>query len=125
MNTNLVIMTYVAYLVVSIAMTIWVGRTLFTNGHLFLIDAFHGDEARAAAVNRLLLVGFYLINFGFVLLFLRAGERPMNAIGALEYVATKIGIVLLVLGGMHFFNMFNFDKMRRKARKAETVKTAA
>lgn len=125
MNTNLVIMTYVAYLVVSIAMTIWVGRTLFTNGHLFLIDAFHGDEARAAAVNRLLLVGFYLINFGFVLVFLRAEMRPINAVAAMEYAATKIGIVLLVLGVMHFFNMFNFNKMRRKARHTEEVNNPA
>ena len=32
----------------------------------------------------------------------------------IEYIATKLGVVLLVLGAMHFFNIFNFDRMRKK-----------
>jgi hypothetical protein len=27
----------------------------------------------------------------------------------------KVGVVLLVLGGMHFFNLLVFSKMRRRA----------
>lgn len=110
------IITYLVYILASAALTVWVAKTLHKNGRLFLIDAFHGDEARADAVNHLLVVGFYLINFGFVLLFLSRGEKPHSVIGAIEYSATKLGVVTLVLGGMHFFNMFNFDKMRRKGR---------
>ncbi|MCC5021438.1 MAG: hypothetical protein J6386_00850 [Candidatus Synoicihabitans palmerolidicus] len=34
-------------------------------------------------------------------------------------MSTKVGLAMLVLGGMHFFNLFNFDKMRRKAKHAE------
>ena len=41
--------------------------------------------------------------------------------GAFEFLATKLGVVLLVLGAMHFFNMFNFDKMRKKARRTEAI----
>ncbi len=33
----------------------------------------------------------------------------------LEALSTKIGVVLLVLGGMHFFNLLVFSKMRRRA----------
>ena len=39
--------TYLAYLVISIALTVWVGRTLFKNGrpvrqiHLTKVDEFH------------------------------------------------------------------------------------
>lgn len=110
---------YLLYTMISIAMTVWVARTLHSNGRLFLIDAFHGDEERADAVNHLLVVGFYLINIGFVLLFLRVGEKPSGLVDGIEYISTKVGSVMIVLGGMHFFNMFNFDKMRRKARKSE------
>lgn len=113
---NTVIFTYGMYFVIALAMTIWVAKTLHKNGRLFLIDAFHGDEARADAVNHLLVVGFYLLNIGFVLLYLKIGEPPRDAVEAIEYAATKLGIVMLVLGGMHFFNMYNFDKMRRKGR---------
>lgn len=112
MNTSLLI--YLAYLMVSIVMTVWVARTLHKNGRLFLVDAFSGNEAMADSVNHLLLVGFYLINLGFILLFLRVGTKPADLVEGVEYIATKLGIVVLVLGAMHFFNMFNFSKMRKK-----------
>src|SRR5262245_14273620 len=107
--------SYIAYLLISIVLTIWVARTLHRNGRVFLIDAFHGSEARADSVNHLLVVGFYLINIGYVTLALKYGDKPNNLTEAIEFLSTKIGLVLVVLGIMHFFNMFNFDKMRRKA----------
>lgn len=110
--------SYAAYLLISIILTIWVARTLHRNGRIFLIDAFHGSEPRADSVNHLLVVGFYLINIGFVTLALKYGDKPTDLASAIEFVSTKIGYVLLVLGIMHFFNMFNFDKLRRKGRRA-------
>ncbi len=109
------IITYLVYAAISVSLTIWVARTLHRNGRIFLIDAFHGNEAMADSVNHLLVVGFYLINIGFVSLYLKYGEKPVDAVEAIEYIASKLGVVLLVLGGMHFFNMFNFAKMRNKA----------
>lgn len=113
MNTSLTI--YTAYFLVSLGMTIWVARTLHKNGRLFLVDAFSGKSELADSVNHLLLVGFYLINLGFILLFLRIGTKPTDMVEGVEYISTKLGIVILVLGGMHFFNMFNFSRMRKKA----------
>jgi hypothetical protein len=105
---------YTIYLILTVVVTIWVAHTLHSNGRIFLIDAFRGTEAMADAVNKLLVVGFYLVNIGFVALFLKYGEKPKDLIGAFEYIATKFGVVLIVLGAMHFFNMFNFAKMRGK-----------
>ncbi len=112
MNTALTI--YTAYCLVSLGITIWVAHTLHKNGRLFLIDAFSGNQELADAVNHLLWVGFYLVNIGFILLFLRVGAKPADLIEGVEYISTKLGIVTLVLGGMHFFNMFNFSRMRKK-----------
>lgn len=112
MNTSLSI--YAAYFLVSLGMTIWVARTLHKNGRLFLVEAFSGNQEVADSVNPLLLVGFHLINLGFVLLFLRIGTKPADIVEGVEYISTKLGIVILVLGGMHFFNMFNFSRMRKK-----------
>jgi hypothetical protein len=108
---------YIAYLFISIVLTIWVARTLHRNGRIFLIDAFHGNEPRADSVNHLLVVGFYLINIGFVTLALKYGDKPNDLREVIEFVSTKVGFVLVVLGAMHFFNIFNFDKMRRKATR--------
>lgn len=109
--------TYAIYIILSLWLTIWVATTLFRNGRLFLIDAFHGNKEMADAVNHLLLVGFYLLNIGFIALFLRFGSKPTDLIEAIEYISTKVGIVLVVLGGMHFFNMWNFSKLRRRGSK--------
>ena len=111
---NIPTITYIIYAIVTVAMTIWVAQTLHKNGRLFVLDAFHGNEEKADAVNHLLKVGFYLVNLGFVLMFLKFGVKPGNGVEAIEYAATKIGVVLLVLGAMHFFNMYNFNKMRKK-----------
>lgn len=116
---NHTIIAYGVYLPVALAMTIWVARTLHRNGRVFLVQAFHGREDMADAVNHLLVVGFYLINLGFIAATLRWGDKPQGAQAAIEFVSTKLGVTLLVLGGMHFFNMFNFDKMRRKGLATE------
>ncbi len=107
------ITTYVIYVVVSLAITVWVGRTLSRNGRLFLVENFNGNEALADSINHLLLVGFYLINIGFVSLALRYGTKPMDAVEAVEFLSTKIGLAVVVLGGMHFFNMMILVKFRR------------
>ena len=105
---------YIAYTIISIAMTVWVARTLHKNGRIFLLDAFKDKEEMADSVNHLLVVGFYLINIGFILLYLKYGTKPETLVEGIEYIATKLGVVLLVLGFMHFFNMFNFNRMRKK-----------
>src|ERR1051326_693633 len=109
------ITTYLIYLAISIALTIWVARTLHKNGRVFLVDVFHGNEALADSVNHLLVVGFYLINFGYVSLALKLGYVINNAQEGIEALSVKIGMVLIVLGGMHFFNLFVFSRMRRRS----------
>ncbi len=114
-TSYMIIITYVAYLIISIAMTIWVARTLHKNGHIFLIDSLGGNEALAASVNHLLVVGFYLINIGYVTLALRYGDKPTSIQESIEFLSTKVGLVLLVLGAMHFFNIYVISRMRRRA----------
>ena len=111
------ISTYLVYLAISIALTIWVARTLHKNGRVFLVDVFHGNEALADSVNHLLVVGFYLINFGYVSLALKLGYIVATAQEAMEALSVKIGMVLIVLGGMHFFNLFVFSRMRRRSTR--------
>jgi hypothetical protein len=109
------IWTHVVYLAVSVSLTVWVGRTLFKNGRVFLVDAVAGDETLADSVNRLLHVGFYLVNIGFVCTALRYGGAVNDVQGAIEYLSLKLGVVLLALGGMHFLNLLLLSKWRRRA----------
>ena len=106
--------TYGLYLVLSILLTIWVARTLHKNGRIFLVDAFLGNEKLADSVNHLLVVGFYLVNIGFVSLALSEKVKPRNEAQVIELLSSKVGLVLLVLGAMHFFNLYVFSRLRHR-----------
>jgi hypothetical protein len=107
---------YLAYLVVTVALTVWVARTLFHNGQVFLKDAL-ADEELAASVNKLLVVGFYLLNLGYVALAMRTTETVVDATGAVEALANKLGLVMLALGAIHFFNIFVLTRFRKRIQK--------
>jgi hypothetical protein len=118
------VITYSLYLAIRIVLTVWVARTLRKNGRIFLVDSFGGNEALADSVNHLLVVGFYLINIGYVTLALRYGEHPTDVAQVMEYLSTKVGLVLVVLGGMHFFNVIVIGRFRHRARERERTKAA-
>jgi len=113
----MIVQSYLVYLAITLTVTIWVAHTLHRNGRVFLLDAFHGNDALADSVNHLLVVGFYLVNVGYVALVLRTDQRPVDLVGAIEIFSHKIGIVLLVLGVMHFINLKIFSAMRHRAQR--------
>lgn len=105
--------THFAYVMISLGVTFWVGRSLHKNGRVFLVENFTGREHLADSINHLLLVGFYLINLGFVSLALRFGGRVTTPVQAIEYLSTKVGLVVVIIGVMHFFNMFALVRFRK------------
>lgn len=116
---NYIIIAYTAYLVLSIALTIWVARTLFRNGKIFLVDIFKGNEELANSVNRLLLVGFYLMNIGYVVLALKIWGEVADAREMIETLSYKLGAIIIVLGVMHFLNLFIFFTLRKRAQRPQ------
>ncbi len=115
MNYN--ILSYLLYLPITICLTVWVANTLFKNGKVFLVDIFHGNEELSNSVNRLLLVGFYLINIGYAVYTLQIGSELYSIQLVIERLSLKIGAILLILGGMHFFNLLVFFKLRARAQR--------
>lgn len=111
------ITSYVLYLVLTIGLTIWVASTLFKNGKVFLVDIFSGDQEFANSVNKLLVVGFYLINLGFAVSSLDAIGSVNNLADLFIRVSKRVGIITLILGGMHFLNMYVFFQIRKNARE--------
>ena len=110
-----ILISYTVYLILTLILTIWVARTLFRNGKIFLIDIFHGNQELANAVNNLLLVGFYLVNIGYAVYTLSITDNILNVRQLIEELSVKVGAIILILGGMHFFNMLVFYKLRKKA----------
>lgn len=111
---NPLVLTYILYLVISLGLTVWVARTLHRNGRAFLVASFYGDTTLADSVNHLLVVGFYLLNFGFIGFTLKVGFAPGGAAEIFEILGVKVGSVLLALGLLHFGNLLVFHRLYRR-----------
>lgn len=112
---NNIIVLYAVYLVATVALTVWVAHTLFKNGQVFLVDIFHGNKELAEAVNNLLWVGFYLVNIGYAVYTLKTYDVVSNPREVIEVLSIKLGAIILILGCMHFLNMFIFFRLRKRA----------
>jgi hypothetical protein len=107
---------YFAYSGASVGLTIWLARTLSKSGEVFLDDVFVDNPRMAPAVNRLLVVGFYLLNLGYAFVTLKAGVDSLTPVQAMETLAAKLGALLISLGVIHFGNMYLFHRIRRRSQ---------
>ncbi len=108
--------TYLAYLILTVPLTVGVATTLSRNGRVFLDDVFDGDSDLARAVNTLLVVGFYLLNLGLVVLFLSVDQHVADLADLFDALSVKVGVVMLTLGLAHFLNVWVFNAIRRRGR---------
>jgi hypothetical protein len=115
-TANHLVSVYIIYAAAALGLTVWLARTLFKNGEVFLEEVFVDNPRMANAVNRLLVVGFYLLNLGYAFLTLQVGTRQLTTTEAIETLAGKLGALLLALGVMHFANLYLFHRVRRRAR---------
>lgn len=114
MRDTYLVPVYITYSFVAISLVVWLARTLFRNGEVFLEDVFDDNPRMAASVNRLLVIGFYMLNLGYAGLLLKADTAP-DTVTAVEVLVQKLGILLLSLGVLHFVNMYVFVRIRRRA----------
>jgi hypothetical protein len=116
-DTSYLVPVYAAYAAVTVSLTVWLARTLFQNGAVFLEGVFPHEPKMAEAVNRLLVVGFYLLNLGYAALIMKS-DGGTTVLAAVEVLAWKLGALLMSLGVMHFANLYIFYRIRRRARVA-------
>ena len=118
METTIIFKSYIIYVIIITFLTLFVARTLFKNGRIFMIDIFRGKTEIALATNKLFEVGFYLLNLGFAFrtLKIRIPIEHQNMQYAFEVLSGKIGGYTIYLGIMLFFNLFLFFRGRKAAR---------
>ena len=117
-----IVVYYSLYFFLTVIVTVYLATTLFKNGRMFLIDIFHGDQPLADSVNKLLLVGFYLINIGYAVYTLSITGEVETVRLLIERLSVKLGGIILILGGMHFFNLYVFYSLRKKAKMYDREK---
>ena len=112
------ITVYAVYVVVAVTLTAWLARTLFRNGTAFLHDVFADRPKLADAVNRLLVVGFYMLNLGYALYILRA-SRGLDAFEAVQFLVNRLALLLVSLAVLHFVNVFVFWRIRARREQRD------
>ena len=110
---NPLIVIYVLYGMAAIGLTVWLARTLFSNGAVFLEGVFKDNHELAEALNRLLVTGFYMLNLGYAFLIFKTNGRPVGAVESIELLVNKMGVLLVSLGLIHFLNMIVFWRLRK------------
>ncbi len=108
-----IVFIYLIYTAVSIGLTVWLARTLYRNGAVFLSDVFEDRPYLADATNRLLVVGFYMLNLGYAFLILRRPDAA-SASEAVHFLIERLGLLLVSLGVIHFVNMLVFWNIRKR-----------
>jgi cation transporter-like permease len=117
---NYLIWTYVLYTSAAIGLTGVLAQTLFRNGAVFLDDVFEDKPSMANAINHLLVVGFYMLNLGYAFLIFETNGAE-TALEATEVLVTKLGLLLVSLGVIHFVNMAVFWRIRRSGEPRDIV----
>ncbi len=102
---NLNILTYGIYSAITALIVVKVGWMFYKNGAHYLHDLFENDLETADTINRLLLVGYYLINLGYVAVSLNYWPAIQNLVQMIELISQRSGFIILGLGAMHYVNM--------------------
>lgn len=118
---NYTVISYSIYIIISVVLTIWVAKTLSKNGKIFIVDILNGNEELAESLNKLLVVGFYLVNIGYAVMNLTIHQNINSTEVLIEQLSLKLGIIILLLGGMHFFNLLVLINLRKKSKTPKKV----
>ncbi|MBI1183432.1 hypothetical protein GC194_04135 [bacterium] len=114
MDTN--VLTLILYTTISLTAAVVLGQNLYKNGEPFLKQMLPMHWVKP--VNQILLVGFYLVNVAFVLLYLSMNNKAAeNTAQAIAFIFHKTGVVFFTLGIWHFCNLLIINFIAQKLKK--------
>ena len=120
MNYN--ILCYFIYGIITIYIIVWVGKLFHTNGRIFILRLFSGNEKLADTTNNLLLLAYYLFNIGYAVLQFNYWENVANLTSMIDTISLKMGLLIIILSVTHYLNMFLIYFLSNKALKHSSFK---
>lgn len=103
-NYNL--LAYAIYLSVTFYITVVVGYRFYKHGIHLILDLFTPNAIGAHAINKLLLVGYYLVNLGYLATSIRSWPTIASYQTMVSVLFKEVSILLLVLAILHYNNLF-------------------
>ncbi|MDZ4666616.1 MAG: hypothetical protein SGJ00_01915 [bacterium] len=115
------ILAYCLYLPATYYITIVIGKNLNRHGLPFLMNAFHQQELLVQTVNKFLLYGYYLVNLGYASISINFFGDLTSYIQLFEILVFRLGILLMGLGILHYFNLFIFASFTPTIQKLFSI----
>lgn len=113
---NYKIYSYIIYLLIGLVVTFFVGRDLHRKGYFLILDLFE-HEGFTQTINNLLLVLYYLLNMGYITITLLEIGEVNTLIQLIEKLSLRIGLILFILGSLHFNNIIVLQLLSKKKQK--------
>ncbi len=114
MNFNL--LTYSIYLLITALIIIKVGFICYKNGNIFVTNLIPNDKEFCTRINKMLLVGYYLINIGYVVISLSDWKKINSFLQMVESISKHTAIIISILALLHYFNLFWITKFIKKIK---------
>ena len=115
------LLAYAIYVIGVTGATLTVARMIFRHSKVFILKGNGGAEAPANATGSLLRTQFNLTAVAAMLLLLRFADtntslinttRPGSATELFEALSLKLGVMLLVIGALHFLTLRVINRVR-------------
>ncbi|MUU79572.1 hypothetical protein [Winogradskyella endarachnes] len=98
--------TYLIYLPIICFIMLKVGWLFYKNGEVFLLDIFQQNQPLVSSINKLLLIGYYLLNIGYAILTISYWEHLESTIEIINSLSLTLGRIIIILALMHYNNIF-------------------
>ena len=111
---NLNIIGYLIYLSLTSIIIIKVGKLCYDNGNIFVSQLIPNHEELCHQINKMLLIGYYLLNLGYCAMTIISWEKIQTINQLIEIIATKSALIILTIGFMHYINIILLTKYIKK-----------
>lgn len=111
---NLNIIGYILYLSITSVIILKVGKLCYDNGNIFVSQLIPDHLELCHQINKMLLIGYYLLNLGYCAMTLISWEQILTFNQLIEIIAIKSAIIILTIGFMHYINIILLTKYIKK-----------
>lgn len=103
MNYNMI--GYGIFITLIVLIIVVVGKICYRNGNVFVAELIPDHLELCQQINKILLVGYYLVNIGYGAMTLVDWETITSPLQLVEVIAIKISIIISILSILHYLNI--------------------
>ena len=112
MNYNII--AYCIYGIITVFITVFVGKQFHNNGYYYIISIFEAEKI-SNAINNLLLIGYYLVNIGFAIYKISDWQKLYNIKDLIENLSSNIAFIVILLAILNFVNIAVLSIFRKQS----------